>query len=77
MKVLKHIQLENEHEPGFLFLLDSQDGSFPHHFSLLSTEPLYYAAMFSEGGGIDATEGLDSLHNGACSHLISTGVKTA
>lgn len=28
----------------------AQDCSFPHHFGLLSTEPLYYAAMFLEGG---------------------------
>lgn len=29
---------------------------FPHHFILLSTKPLYYAAMFLEGGGIDNAE---------------------
>lgn len=28
---------------------------FPHLFCLLSAEPLYYAAVFIEGGGMDTT----------------------
>lgn len=35
----------------------AQDCSLPHHFSLLSAEALYYAAMFVEGGGIGNAEG--------------------
>ncbi len=39
---------------------------FPHPFCLLCAEPLYYAVMFIEGGGMETIHtGLYDLHNGA------------
>lgn len=38
---------------------------FPHPLCLLSAEPLYYAAVFIEGGGLDATLSLYAPYNGA------------